>query len=375
MTAKRSRYDSPGFPPCYHRMPMEKKSMDWALDNGYVEPRQKPKQIISHADRPSAVSGGHFQYSPTERRSRSPSMTREDLRETIRERHRRESSVSTRRSNTASRASSPIQMTPPPAASTNQRGQRRESNASSRRRNTSSSASPSSHFATPPPRRASIRRRNTSSDVSPTSQVKTPPPRSTSLSNHGYSEGPPSQSPIDTRTMRLGSVESVGSPFQPISPLQQELGRLRMASLELELKRHTSTTQERSTPTPDRISAQPLQHGQVSPERVPKRPNTNFTFNAPTQTQRLHGAVLNTSPGHLTSSRSRSPSPVSPLQTSPALPRYHSSASPSELNPRQSTPRTTTSPDSTVPTKPRPKPSGSFKQQSHVDTSDKTSPK
>ena len=349
--------------------------MDWALDNGYVEPRQKPKQIISHTDRPSAAPGGHYQYSPTERRSRSPSVTRETLSVTIRERNRRESSSSTRRSNTASRASSPNQMTPPPAASTNQRAQRRESNATTGRRNTSLSASTSNQMTTPPPRRPSPRRRDTSSSISPRpDQVTTPPPRSTS---RAYSARTPSLSPIDMRNFNFGSIDSnMTSPQAPFSATQ-EVERWERATLEL--KRRTSTTQERSTPTPDRISAQPLQDGQVSPERVPKRPSTNFTSNAQTQSQRLHGAVLNTSLGHPTRTSSRSPTPISPLQTSPALPRYHSSGSPTDLNPQQSTPRTNIPPSSTPeftrPAKPLPKPSGTFKSQSNVYTSTKTSPK
>jgi len=383
-----------------------------AVANGYVEDR-KQKPIKSNAPRPSAVRGGHHQYSLTERRPRSPiATTEEELAETVRQRdERRESSASSRRRSTASRASSPNRMRIPPSthrrdqrresnasnrrrntsssaspskrmrtpssASTNQRGQRRESNATTGRRNTSSSASTSNQMTTPPPRRISPRRRNTSTSISRSDQVRTPPSRSTS---RAYSAGTPSLSPIDMRNFRFGSVdETIESPFQTLSPWRQELRHHEMKSLELETKRRTSTTQQRSTPTPDRISAQPLQDGQVSPERVPKRPSTNFTSNAQTQSQRLHGAVLNTSLGHPTRTSSRSPTPISPLQTSPALPRYHSSGSPTDPSPRQSTPRATTSPSSTpdfaVPAKPLPKPSGSFKSQHYVDTSAKTSPK
>lgn len=393
-------------------MPMEKKSMVFALANGYVEDR-KQKQIRSHSARPSAVQGGHHQYSPTERRPRSPVATsHEELAETVRQRdERRESSAaspSTRRRSTASRASSLNRMRTPPSASTHQRIQRSKSSASARRRTTSSSASPSKmrtpssastnhrgqrsesnastrrssassskRMTTPPPRRARPRQRDTSSSMSPSDKITTPPPRSTSRT---YSAGTPSLSPIDMRNLRFGSVdETIESPSQTLSPWRQELRHHEMMSLELEMRRRTSATQERSTPTPDRISAQPLQHGKVSPERVPKRPSTNSTSNAQAQTQRLQGAVLNTSPGHPTRTSTRSPTPLSPLQTSPALPLYQSSGSPTELNQRQSRPRTTTSPDSTpdfaVPAKPRPKASGSSKQQLHVDISTKTSPK
>ena len=375
LTAKRSHRIHRG-PPCYLRMPMPMVTQEEAIANGYVELDQKKKPIISHTPRPSAAPGGHYQYSPTERRSRSPSATQENLTETVRERQRRERSASTRRTSTASRASPSNQMTTPPSASTNQRNQRKESNASARRRNTSSSASPSNQRTTPPPRSASIRRRNTSSSMSPANRIKTPPPRSISRT---YSSGTPSLSPIDRemRNFSFGSIQSdmTSSPAPFLAT--QEVERIERATLEL--KRRTSAAQERSTPTPDRISAPHLQHGLVSPERVPKRPSTNFTSSAQTQTQRLHGVVLNSSPGHPTRPASRSPSPISPLQTSPSLPRYQSSGSPTDLEPRHSTPRTNTSRDRTpefaVPAKPRPKPSGSFESQLHVDTSTKTTPK
>ena len=338
----------------------------------------KKKQTGSHKSRPSAVQGERLFYSKTERRPRSRSpITQEIFRETVREQKRRKRSASTRRTSTVPKASPVYRMTTPPSVSTNQRNQRRESNASVRRRNNASSASPSNQRTTPPPRSTSIRRRNTASSISPSDRMTTPPSRSTS---RAYSAGTPSLSPIYMRNFSSGSVdEIIESPFQTNSPWRREVEHHEMKSLELEMKHRTSMTQQRSTPTPDRISAPLLQYGQVSPERVPKRPSTNFASNAQTQTQRLHGAVLNSSSGRPARTASRSPSPISPLQTSPALPPYYSSASPTELNPRQATPRTDTSPDSTpefaVHAKPLPKPSGYPKSLLHVDTSTKTSPK
>jgi hypothetical protein len=350
------------------------------------------KQFKSHKDRPSAVQGGHHQYNTPARRSRSPrDTTHEALQEAVEIRkqdERRKSSTSTRRRNPSSSISPSKQRKTPQSANRNQQEQRRKGSASTRRRNTPSGASPSGQTTTPQSANrnqrdqqtensASSRQRNTSSSISPSDEISTPPPRSTSRT---YSAETPSQSPIDMRSFRLDSAGTVESPFQTLSPLQQELGRYALLNLELKRQRsNTSTTQESPTPTPDRISAQPLQHGQVSPERVPKRPSTDLTSNTQTQTQRLRGAVHNSSTGHQTRTSSTSSSPVSPLQPSPVFPLYHSSGSPTEFNPQQLTPRINTSPDSTttfrVPSKPLPKPSGSFKSHLHVDTSTKTSPK